>query len=129
MSALVLVGDVLQHGYVVLAEGADLSPSNSAEPNLNLALWSGIAGFAAPLLVAVINQPRWSPFVRALLTVAFCVGVAALTAAIEGRLTGARWTTATLTVLAAAVASYQTLWKNVAPQIEAATSPGTPPAA
>lgn len=125
MSAtLALIGDVFTaHGHPVLAAGGDLGPSESAAVNLNLGLWSTIAGFLTPLAVAVINQPRWTPFVRALLTVVFCLGVAAATTAVEGRLNEVRWTTATLIVLAAAIGTYETLWKNVAPRIEAATSP------
>jgi hypothetical protein len=124
--SLVLAGDVLNQ-YVVLA--ADLGPTNAADPNLNLGLWSTVAGFLTPLAVAVINQPRWSPFVRALLTVVFCVAVAAATTALEGKLDGDRWLTSSLLVLVAAITSYQTLWKNVAPAVESATSPKSPPAA
>ena len=130
MSATIaLVGDVLQHGRVVLAAGDDLAPSQSSAVNLNLTLWSTIAGFVTPLAVAVINQPRWSPFVRAMLTLVFCVGVAAATAALEGKLNGTRWTTAALLVIASAIVTYQTVWKNVAPSIERATSPGVTAAA
>lgn len=121
MSALVLVGDVLQHGYVVLAEGADLSPSNATDPTLNLALWSTIAGTLTPFAVAFINQPKWSPLVRALMTVLVSVGIGCASAALEGRLDGARWTTSTLIVLAAAVGTYHTLWRSVAPAFEEAT--------
>ncbi len=120
MSALVLLGDAF-----LAAADTDLSPTGAVDPNLNLTLWSTITGFAAPLLVAVVNQPRWSPFVRALITVAVSIGLAAITTSLEGQITGTRWVTSTLLVLAAAVGTYQTLWKNVAPSIEAATSTGS----
>ena len=117
MSALALVGDV-----ILAAADTDLSPTGAAAPNLNLTLWSTITGFGAPLIVAVINQPRMAPFVRALITVAVSVGLAAITTALEGQITGTRWVTSTLLVLVAAIGTYQTLWKNVAPRIEAATT-------
>lgn len=123
-TTLALVGDVMQHGRVILAAGDDLSPSNAADVNLNLALWSTIAGTLTPFVVAIINQPKWSPFVRALLTVLVSLGVGAATTALEGKLDGARLVTSVLVVLAAAVGTYHTLWRNVAPQLESATSPG-----
>lgn len=124
MSALALAGDALtQWGSVTLATDT-LAPTNAADPNLNLTLWSGIAGFLAPLLVALIQQPTWPPFVRALVALAASGGLAAVTTALEGRLTGERWVTSALLVAAAAIGTYQTLWKNVAPQLEAATSTG-----
>lgn len=126
MSAtLALVGTVLDvHGFTVLAGGDDLAPTNAVDPNLNLALWSSITGVVAPFLVAIVNQPRWAPLVRALVTVLISVGLGAATAAVEGKLTGARWTTAALIIGAAAVASYKTLWAKPAAALEQATSTG-----
>jgi hypothetical protein len=127
MSTLALVGDVIgQHGLVLLAAGDDLSPSESSGVNLNLTLWSGIASFATPFLVALVNQPTWKPVVRVIITVLVSLGMAAATVAIEGKLTGVRWTTAVLVILAGAVFWYQTALKNVAPALEAASSPGAP---
>ncbi len=108
----------------LLAAATDLSPTESGAVNLNLTLWSGIASFITPLLVALINQPAWKPRTRLLVTVAVAIGMAAATVAAEGRLNGTRWTTATLLILGGAVLWYQTAFKNVAPAIEAATSPG-----
>lgn len=125
-TTLALVGDVLsQHGQAVLAAARDdLTPTESASVNLNLTLWSGIASFITPLIVALVNQPRWSPIVRAIATVVVCLGMAAATAAVEGQFNGTRWTTAALLVLSGAVFWYQTIWKNVAPKLEAASSAG-----
>lgn len=123
MSTLALAGDVLtQWGTVVLAADTDLSPTNAADPNLNLTLWSGIAGFLTPLLVALVQQPTWPPFVRAIITLVASVLIGAATTSLEGRLTGERWVTSALLIATAAIGTYQTLWKNVAPQLEAATS-------
>jgi peptidoglycan/LPS O-acetylase OafA/YrhL len=126
---LALVGDVIgSHGFVVLAAGDDLSPTNATDPNLNLTLWASIAGVIAPFLVALVNQPQWPPFARAIMTLLVSVGLGAATAAVEGRLTGTRWTTAALIVAAAAVASYKTLWRQPAAALEAATSGQSVPA-
>jgi hypothetical protein len=125
MSALALAGDVLnQWGVVVLAAGDTLAPSNAADPNLNLTLWSSITGVVAPFLVALVNQPHWAPLVRALMTVLVSTGLGGAAAAIEGQLTGVRWTTAALIVGAAAVSSYETLWRKPARALELASTIG-----
>lgn len=124
MSTLALLGDVLtQHGQVVLAVDGDQTAGDGV--SLNLALWSSIAGTITPFLVALVNQPRWSATVKALLTVLVSLGVGAVTSALEGNLDGARLVTSTLVVLAAAVSTYHTLWKTTATQIEAATAFGS----
>jgi peptidoglycan/LPS O-acetylase OafA/YrhL len=110
------------HGFVVLAAGDDPAPTNAADPNLNLTLWASIAGVIAPFLVALVNQPQWPPFARAVMTLLVSVGLGAATAAVEGKLTGTRWTTAALIIAAAAVATYKTLWRQPAAALEAATS-------
>ena len=115
-------------GEVVLAAGDDLAPSNSGGVNLNLTLWSGVASFITPPIVAVINQSRWAPFVRLLVTALFCLGMAAATVALEGQLNATRLATSVLLILSGAVFFYQTAWKTIAPRIEAATSTGGQPA-
>lgn len=122
-TTLTLVGDVISaHGFTVLAATDDLAPTNAADPNLNLTLWSSIAGVITPFIVALINQPQWSALVRALMTVAASIGLGAATAAVEGQLTGVRWTTAALVIGGAAVASYKLLWQTPARQLELASS-------
>lgn len=113
------------HGPLVLAvdPGGYLGPTNSPSLTPQLAVFSTIAGILTPFLVAIINQPRWSSFVRALIVIGSSVGIGALAAAGEGQLNGLRWSVAALNVLAAAVAAYGTLWRNAAPAVEAATSP------
>ena len=115
MQTLALIGEVI-------AAGDTLAPTGTDDPNLNLTLWSSITGLAAPFLIALINQPHWAPVVRALMTVAVAVGLGAGTAAVEGQLTGVRWTTAALVIGGAAVASYKLLWHQPAAALEGASS-------
>jgi hypothetical protein len=125
MSALALAGDVLSaHGLLLLAAEDTLAPTNAADANLNLTLWASIAGVITPFLVALINQPHWAPLIRALMTVAVSIGLGAATAAVEGHLTGVRWTTAALIIGADAVSSYKLLWQQPAHRLELATSGG-----
>lgn len=90
----------------------------------DLTMYSALVGAGLPLLIAVINQPRWPGPARAIVTVLICVGVGAGTAWFSGALTGQRWLRAALIVGFAAVGTYQTLWRpsGIAPGIERATA-------
>lgn len=121
MSATVLVGDVLnQWGAVVLAEGPGDQVNGVGAPAgvPDLVMLSTLLGIFMPPLVAIVQQPRWSPILRAIVVIVSCVAVGAVTAALEGRLTGQRWTTAALIVGTAAVAAYRLFWHRAAAQIE-----------
>lgn len=103
---------------VVLADGPN------ATPVPDLVMWSGLVGFGLPPIVAIINQPSWPGWARAFVTVVLCVLAGGGTAWFEGSLTDARWTTAVLIVLTAAVASYRMFWRpsQITDKIEKATS-------
>lgn len=90
----------------------------------DLEMWSLLVGAFTPPLVAVINQPRWSGAVKFTVTAAVCTAVAALTAYLQGDLTGRRWLSSALVVAVTALITYQTGWRpsGVAPGIERATS-------
>lgn len=90
----------------------------------NLAMWSLIVGFLLPPAIAVVQQPRWSEPVRAIVMFVVCLIAAAGTAYFQGDLTGRRWIQAALLIVVATIATFKGLWKptRVAPEIEAATS-------
>lgn len=113
-----------QLGALALAD-TDLSPTGAAGVNQNLVLWSGITAFITPLLIALVQQPRWSSTVRALIAIGGSTALALITTALEGKLTGERAVSSALLVITGAIFSYQTIWKNVAPALEVATSPKT----
>lgn len=89
-------------------------------------MWSLIVGFGLPLLVAMIQQPKWSNPVRVTVTVLSSIVAGGGTAYFAGEFTGRSVLSCALVVCVAAIATYQNLWKptRVAPAIEAATSPG-----
>lgn len=125
MSSAALAGEVLnQWGTVVWAEGPGDQVNGVGAPAgvPDLVMLSTLLGVLMPPLVAVVQQPRWSPVVRALVVIASSVGVGAVTAAVEGTLTGQRWTTAALIIGVAAVAAYRTFWHRAAAVIEHKTS-------
>lgn len=88
-------------------------------------LFSLIVGFVAPAVIAVIQQPRFSSSVRALLTFALSVAAALGTTYFTDGIDAGNVVHSTLLVFVAAIASYHGLQKQIglAPAIESATSP------
>lgn len=91
----------------------------------DLVLWSTLVGMISPLIVALIQQPKFNKGAKAVITMLYCLIAAAGTAYFEGRLTGARFATAFLIVFVAAIASFQGFWKptGIADKVEQKTSP------
>lgn len=90
----------------------------------NLQMWSLIVGFFMPVLIAVLEQSKWSQVVRAVVAFVAC-GIAALvTVVIVSDLGTKIWIGSALTVLVTAIATYQLWWKptGIAPTIEKATN-------
>lgn len=88
-------------------------------------MWALIVGFLSPLLIAVVQQPKWSNRLRVLVTVAWSVVAGGGTAYFAGEFSGRGVVSAALVVCVTAIATYSNLWKptRIAPMIEAATSP------
>lgn len=95
-----------------------------------LALWSMLVGFFSPLVIAIIQQSRWSARVQSVVAFAFYVLVGAVTAWLSGIFNTVSLLTAVLLVFVTAANSYRELWKKtgVTGKIEAATSKGGDPA-
>jgi hypothetical protein len=94
-------------------------------------MWELLAGFiSATFLLPLIQQPRWSNGVRALITFAWSVAAGLGTAYFSGGFAGTHdlrtGVTAVLTVLISAIATYHGFAKpiGIAPTIEKASSPG-----
>jgi hypothetical protein len=91
----------------------------------NVFLWSGLVGVVLPLGISVINQSTWAPRARGLMAFLLCLVAAAGTSYFAGELSDeGDLATAVLTVLVAAIGSYQGLWKpsTIAGSIERATT-------
>jgi uncharacterized membrane-anchored protein len=132
MTVTALAGEVLnQWGVVVLASGPGDQVNGIGAPAgvPDLVMFSALVGTFMPPLVAIVQQPRWSPIVRALVVILSSVGIGAVTASLEGQLTGQRWTTSALLVGTAAVAAYRLFWHRAAATIEHRTSGQPDPAA
>ena len=91
-----------------------------------VALWLLAVGFFSPLVIAVIQQSRWSPRKQAIVAFLFYVVVAAVTAYLSGIFNTAGLVVALLVIFITAGNSYKLLWKptGVAPAIQVATPIG-----
>ncbi|MET4618710.1 hypothetical protein ABIE18_000133 [Arthrobacter sp. 2762] len=105
-----------------LAALADLGP---------VTLWLLAVGFFSPLVIAVIQQSRWSVRKQSIVAFLFYVAVAAITAWLAGIFNTAGIIVAILVIFITAGNSYKLLWKptGVAPAIQAATPIGNTNAA
>lgn len=95
----------------------------------NLALWSLLVGALTPLVVAVVQQPKWTSRARAIVAVISSIVLGTGTAFFNGTLTGTTIAASVGTVLVTALTTYRNLWvpTGLVPAIEAATSPTTQP--
>lgn len=86
-------------------------------------LWSAFLGFAAPPLIAVVQQPRWSSTAKTLVMLLSSVALGAGSAYFNGQFTAHTIGGNVLIAAIAAGSAYQTVWKpTIAPAIERATS-------
>ena len=93
----------------------------------NLIMWSLIAGFFLPPLLAVVQQPGWSTAWRSIVMFLASIVVAFGTVYFtdSGALTADRMITTGLVIMVTAISTFKGLWvpTGVAPKIEVATSP------
>jgi hypothetical protein len=91
---------------------------------MSLVELSALVGTLMPMLVAVINQPKWPSWLRAVATAGLCIVAGGITAAASDGLTGKTWLQGAGIVFAAALAAYHAWWKpsGIAPAIEKATA-------
>lgn len=94
------------------------------------ASWALIAGVLTPILVSLVQQPRWSQSLRAIVALVVAVIVGVLTVLANGGFADASGSLGIIAlVLVASNTAYKTFWKptGVAPVIEDKTSPGNQP--
>lgn len=97
---------------------------------LDSASWALILSILSPLLISVIQQPKWSKSMRTLVAVLASVVIGIITVLANGGLdlSGGAATQTVLSVVAlvfvSSATAYKSLWKptGVAPAIEARTS-------
>ena len=86
----------------------------------DIALWSIIIGFVAPLVIAFVARPTLKPWAKIGIQVVFCLIVGTFTAYLYGQLNGREIISAILLILAVSILAYKGFWKptGVADKIE-----------
>ena len=99
-----------------------MNPIEIPQEMSNLALWTAIVAFFAPLALDIIIQSSWSK--RAQSIVAFLVSavIGVVTAFFSGAFTGVGVVTGILLAFVVTISAYKGFWKNVTPELKDATS-------
>ena len=110
---------------VTMVFAAAAVPDSTIEVVTDAQMWALVVGFVSPLLIATIQQPRWSNPVRVGVAAAWSILAGGGTAWFNDEFTGRGILSSALVVLVTAIATYQHLWKpaHITTRIEAATSP------
>lgn len=88
----------------------------------NLALWTSIVSFFAPVVLDLILQSGWSKRAQSLVAFLASAVIGTVTAYFSGAFTGATVVTAILLAFVVTISAYQGFWKRVAPDLKEATS-------
>lgn len=92
----------------------------------NTQAWGLILGVLAPMLISVVQQPKFTGTVRAVVAVAASAVIGLLTVLAAGDFAVGEWLTTAALVLVASHTAYEGFYKptGVAKAIEEGTSPG-----
>lgn len=113
---------------VVAASAADAVQSNPGT-FADTASWGAIAGILSPLIISVVQQPKWSGQTRVLVHLAASVAIGLLTCLANGTLDSNVQTVLSViaVVLVSSSAAYGSIFKpsGIAAAIENGTSPSS----
>lgn len=89
----------------------------------NLQTWSTLVGLVMPVIVALLNQPQWKPWVKSAVAIAASVVAAGVTCELSGQLSVSDLAGSAITIATASIATFHLFWKptGAAPAIEAST--------
>lgn len=88
----------------------------------NLALWTAIVSFFAPVVLDLIIQSGWKPRVQAIVAFLASAVIGTTTAFFSGAFTGVGIVTGILLAFVVTITAYKGFWKQVTPELKAATS-------
>ena len=88
----------------------------------NLALWTTIVAFFAPLVLDLIIQSGWSKRVQAVVAFLASAVIGVTTAFFSGAFTGVGVVTGILLAFVVTITAYKGFWKPVVPELKEATS-------
>lgn len=88
----------------------------------NLALWTSIVAFFAPLALDLIIQSGWPDRIQSLVAFAASAVIGVVTAVFSGVFTGVGVVTGILIAFVVTISAYKGFWKHVAPDLKERTS-------
>lgn len=88
----------------------------------NLALWTSVVAFFAPLALDFIIQSGWTPRVQAIVAFLASAVIGVTTAFFSGAFTGVGIVTGILLAFVVTISAYKGFWKQVTPNLKDATS-------
>lgn len=88
----------------------------------NLALWTSIVSFFAPVVLDLILQSKWSARTQAITAFLVSGVIGIVTAYFSGAFTGVGVVTGILLAFVVTITAYKGFWKQVAPNLKEATS-------
>jgi hypothetical protein len=88
----------------------------------NLALWTSIVAFFAPVVLDLIIQSGWSPRWQAITAFLASAVIGVVTAWFSGAFTGVGIVTGILLAFVVTISAYKGFWKQVTPNLKDATS-------
>lgn len=90
----------------------------------NLALWTAVVSFFAPVVLDIIIQSNWSKRAQSLVAFAASAVIGVVTAFFSGAFTGVGIVTGILLAFVVTITAYKGFWKSVTPELKDATTPG-----
>lgn len=88
----------------------------------NLALWTSVVAFFAPVVLDLIIQSGWSDRVQSIVAFLASAVIGVTTALFSGAFTGVTVVTAILLAFVVTISAYKGFWKKVAPNLKDATT-------
>ena len=88
----------------------------------NLALWTSIVAFFAPVVLDLIIQSGWSKRLQPIVAFLVSAIIGIVTALFSGAFTGVGVVTAILLAFVVTITAYKGFWKNVTPELKDKTS-------
>jgi uncharacterized membrane protein YfcA len=90
----------------------------------NLEMWSLIVGFLLPIVIAFIQQEKWSEVIRSVTMFIVCVIAATGTVYFSGHFNLQDLVTSALLIIVTAIGTYKGIWQptGIAPALEHVTS-------
>lgn len=94
----------------------------------DLEMWMLVVGFFSPVVISILQQPRWPDGLRAVVAFVFCAIVATVTYWLNGGVFDFENTkqivTSALIVLVTTISTYKGFWKptGISPAVESSTT-------